>query len=265
MREGSAAPKAANKGVGLILGAGIGLLPAFAFLDAPPHTPVHAAALSDYAPPPAASDEQVFRIVAFGSSSTRGVGASARRNTYPARLERLLNARSGQAEKVEVVNRGIDGQDIRDMMRRLTSDIVARKPDLVIWQTGSNDSINQVPLSEFEHDLRAGIDTLRGAGVELMVMEPQWCPRIELVDATNRYMEVIHRVTADMKVPLIPRFQLMRDWLQSGLVTQQEIIGPDNLHMTDRGYELLAAAVEDEVVKQSIGLQQLASFRASFP
>ncbi len=219
----------------------------------------------DYYPPPHLSDKQVFRIVAFGSSSTRGTGATSRQKTYPARLQELLREPPGGRLGVEVVNRGVDGEDIEEMMRRLDADILSRKPNLVIWQTGSNDSLQQVPLDLFKQNLRAGIAAIRAAGVELMVMEPQWCPNIELAEPTNRYLEAIHLITREQNVAVIPRFALMQHWIASGLVTQKDIIGPDGLHMTDRGYELLAKAVFDDVIGRSQTFGKAVLLRASLP
>jgi lysophospholipase L1-like esterase len=48
----------------------------------------------------------VFRIVALGDSFTYGVGA-AFDETYPARVERLLNQQPGRTQRVEIINLGL--------------------------------------------------------------------------------------------------------------------------------------------------------------
>src|SRR4051794_8224119 len=59
------------------------------------------------------------RIVAFGSSSTEGVGATSPSATYPARLEVELNqALSVDSKRVSVLNRGVGGEDVDDMLAR---------------------------------------------------------------------------------------------------------------------------------------------------
>src|SRR5579871_5623313 len=78
-------------------------------------------------------------IIALGSSSTEGVGASSPAHTYPALLQKQLRAALPKVA-VKVVNRGIGGQDVDDMMRRLPA-IIGERPDLIIWQTGSNDPL----------------------------------------------------------------------------------------------------------------------------
>jgi len=118
-----------------------------------------------------------IRIVAFGSSSTEGVGATSPSAAYPARLEAELNqALPGESKSVSVLNRGVGGEDVDDMLARLDKDVLAAKPDLVIWQTGSNDPLRSVPLARFVDETKAGINNMRAAGLDVMLMEPQWCP-----------------------------------------------------------------------------------------
>src|SRR5258708_35757413 len=74
-----------------------------------------------------------LKIVAIGSSSTEGAGASSPGSAHPARLEALLNARfAGVA--IRVLNRGIGGEEEADMLARFDRAVIAEKPDLVLWQ-----------------------------------------------------------------------------------------------------------------------------------
>ena len=40
------------------------------------------------------------------------------------------------------------------MMKRIDQDALAPRPDLVIWQTGSNDPLRGVPLDRFKDETR---------------------------------------------------------------------------------------------------------------
>ena len=60
-------------------------------------------------------------IVAMGSSSTQGVGASAPSMSYPSRLEGELRDRFPAVE-IRVLNRGIGGQDVGEELNRLDQD-----------------------------------------------------------------------------------------------------------------------------------------------
>jgi lysophospholipase L1-like esterase len=190
-----------------------------------------------------------FRIVAFGSSSTEGSGATSAEASYPAQLARLLAARS--AFPIEMINRGIGGQDIDDMMHRLRPDVVARHPDLVIWQAGSNDPLRGVPVDRFARELRRGIVDLQGAGAEVVLMEPQWCPQLEGDAAGLAFVEAVRAAGCDCGVDVVRRHDLMRRWVASHRIARQDLIGPDGLHMTDASYALLAQAVADQITERS--------------
>lgn len=200
---------------------------------------------------PAATVAEPFRIVALGSSSTQGTGASSGAMTYPAQLQRLFDDAFGGRPAVTVVNRGIAGEDIDDMVKRLDGDVLAVHPDLVIWQAGSNDPLRGVPMDRFKAELTVGIRAIRAEGSEVLLMEPQWSPVIEKADAKSRFVDAVREVGAEQHVDVVRRFALMRRWIDDGLVTPEQLVGPDKLHMTDRGYALLARAVLDQITAQS--------------
>src|SRR5262249_12945554 len=88
-------------------------------------------------------------VVAMGSSSTQGVGASAASMSYPSRLESELRDRFPAIE-IRVLNRGIGGQEVGEELGRLGHDVVAEHPDLVIWQVGTNAVLRRDDLTADE-------------------------------------------------------------------------------------------------------------------
>lgn len=204
-----------------------------------------------------------FRIVALGSSSTQGTGATSQAMSYPAQLERLFGDAFHGRPAVAVLNRGIAGEDIDDMEKRLDTDVLSRHPDLVIWQAGSNDPLRGVPVDRFKAELRHGIAAIRATGAEVVLMEPQWSPVIEKADAKSRFVEAVRDVGAEENVGVVRRFALMQRWLDEGLLTPHELVGPDNLHMTDRSYGLLAKAVLDRISTDSRAFRDKRAVTAS--
>src|SRR5690606_11084735 len=96
----------------------------------------------------AVGSDSPIRIVALGSSSTWGAGASSRTHTYPARLEKELQA-AWPKRDVRVINAGVSGQLARHMLARIDKDVLPHKPQLVLWQTGVNDAIRGVPMENY--------------------------------------------------------------------------------------------------------------------
>ena len=197
---------------------------------------------------PSRATPHALKIVAFGSSSTQGVGASSPDAAYPAQLERMLRATMADGARVDVVNRGIGGEDVDDMMNRLDKDAISSRPNIVIWQTGSNDALRHVPVARFEQKTRAGIAAMRKAGIEVVLMEPQWCPALETSGAGDLFRDAVRKIGADMHVTVIRRSDLMHDWIRSGLLTMTTMLSSDGLHMRDDGYRMLAGRVAAEVL-----------------
>jgi acyl-CoA thioesterase-1 len=179
-------------------------------------------------------------IVAFGSSSTSGVGASSADASYPACLERDLRAHLNFHDPVTVANRGVAGDDIDAMMRRLDPDVIQVHPDLVIWQLGTNDALEHMPLAHFEAAARQGIKALRKAGIDLVLMEPQHAPRVDVAPDAAGYRAAVRRLGAEFGVPVIRRFDLMSRWAKASAAPA--LVAPDGLHMSDSGYEKLGQA-----------------------
>ena len=116
-------------------------------------------------------------IVAFGSSSTAGNGASSPEASYPARLGAELNTRLPGAE-IAVLNRGRGGEDAPEEFARLGRDVVAARPDLVIWQFGTNAVLRRDDLSGDGELVRRGVAELKAAGIDVVLMDLQYAPRV---------------------------------------------------------------------------------------
>ncbi len=189
-------------------------------------------------------------ISAFGSSSTEGIGATSKDRCYPSRLQAVLASALPPRVSVVVINRGIGGEDVDDMMARLDK-IVADKPDLVIWQTGSNDSLRSVNLDHFIAETRDGITRMQGAGIDVMLMEPQLSQRLAHTDGSDGFRDAVRAIGRQMGVVVVRRYDLMERWLTSGALTYPQMMSNDGLHMTDGGYDLLARSVAQTILTNS--------------
>jgi lysophospholipase L1-like esterase len=187
------------------------------------------------------------RIIAFGSSSTEGIGASSPAATYPSRLQAALAARWPSRQPVVVLNRGVGGQDADDMALRLPA-IIGEHPDLIIWQTGSNDPLRGVPLDRFEQLTTEGIQQIRAAKIDVMLLEPQLCRELDNKPVSVEYRDALRAIGEAMDVTVIRRYHLMRMWLADGVLTPAQMLSPDGLHMADGGYAKLAEAIAGDIL-----------------
>ena len=179
-------------------------------------------------------------IVAMGSSSTLGVGASAPSMSYPSRLEGELRDRFPGLE-IRVLNRGIGGQDVGEELNRLDRDVVAEHPDLVIWQVGTNAVLRCDDLAADEQLIRRGVSSMKEDGIDIVLMDLQYARRVLARPAWGEMERVIGEIAYSNHVGLFRRFEIMQEWDHTQQLAPAAMIGPDGLHMTDASYGCLAS------------------------
>src|SRR5437868_13760348 len=116
-------------------------------------------------------------IVAMGSSSTLGIGASSPASSYPSRLDQELRQRFPGIE-IRVVNHGVGGQDVPEELTRLGRDVIAEHPDLVVWQVGTNAVLRRDDLSADEQLISRGVTLMKENGIDIVLMDLQYAPRV---------------------------------------------------------------------------------------
>jgi acyl-CoA thioesterase I len=186
-------------------------------------------------------------IVAIGSSSTRGVGASDAAHTYPALLAEELRRRWPQLA-VTVLNKGVGGEIASQMLARFERDVLPYHPHLVIWQTGSNQVLRSGEIEGYADTIRQGISLLKAARIDVMLMDPQFAPRLLARPIHLPIVDSIAAVAKEMKVAVFRRFAAMRHWISSGQYKIEDIISSDGLHMNDVSYSCIARLLADSLV-----------------
>jgi len=191
-------------------------------------------------------------IVAIGSSSTAGAGASSPAASYPSRLAIELKQRFPTRD-ITVLNRGVNGEETENMMARFDDGVLAAHPDLVLWQVGTNSVLRDHPLKPHSALLREGIAQLKGANADVVLIDMQFAPRV-LAKAETQGMEDQIALTAkEQSVDLFHRFELMRNWHEVQHIPFDAFVSPDELHMNDWSYacvaKLLAAAITEAAAR----------------
>jgi acyl-CoA thioesterase I len=182
---------------------------------------------------------QPLTIVAIGSSSTAGAGASSPDTTYPSRLAVELRTRFPGRE-ITVLNRGVNGEETDNMMARFAGDVLAAHPQLVLWQIGTNSVLRDHPLNPHAVQLHDGIEQLKGAGADVVLIDPQFAPAVLAKSETSGMVEQIALAAKQEDVDLFRRFAVMRDWHDVQHLSFGTFVSPDQLHMNDWSYACLA-------------------------
>lgn len=190
---------------------------------------------------------QELTIVAIGSSSTEGVGASDPAGAYPARFAAALK-RQWPRLPVRVVNKGIGGEDAHQMLARFERDVLTYAPQLVIWQVGSNYALRGHDLGAYAAVLRKGINRLKAAGTDVILMDLQYAPQVLDKPIHRRIVDTMTALANDLKVAVFRRFAIMRHWVTKGRHTFEEIVARDRLHMNEASYDCIGRLLADSVV-----------------
>jgi acyl-CoA thioesterase I len=191
-------------------------------------------------------------IVAIGSSSTAGAGASSPAASYPSRLAVELKQRF-PTHDITVLNRGVNGEETVQMMARFETGVIAAHPDLVLWQVGTNSVLRDHPLKPHSVLLHEGIAQLKEAGADVVLIDMQFAPRVLAKPETQGMEDQIALAAKDEGVDLFRRFALMRNWHEVQHIPFDAFVAPDELHMNDWSYacvaKLLAAGIAEAVTR----------------
>jgi lysophospholipase L1-like esterase len=191
-------------------------------------------------------------IIAFGSSSTTGFGTTSPEFTYPNRLAAQLHRQYPTAD-ITVVNRGVGGEDAPEMMKRLQVAVLDLKPDLVIWQVGTNAVLRNLDPTETANLVEQGTERIQAAGADLVLVDPQYSPKVtERAESASRMVKLLSKIAEIRHVGFFPRFEVMRDWHEKQAIPIDNFVIADGLHMNDWGYACFAQLLGDDIIK-SVG------------
>ncbi len=191
---------------------------------------------------------QPIKIVAIGSSSTFGAGASRPHNSYPSRLAAEL-AREFVDHEFVVLNRGVNGDTAVDMLARFERSVIAEEPDLVLWQVGTNSLLRNELVHPHWSLLHGGIARLKAAGADVVLIDPQYAPRVLARPQVEGMIALMANTARVKSVNLFRRFALMRHWHQVAGMPFSAFLSPDELHLNDFSYACIAQALAGAIAE----------------
>jgi lysophospholipase L1-like esterase len=163
------------------------------------------------------------------------------------------------ASQIRVVNEGFPGQNTAELDLHLEAALVRFRPEYVILFAGANDALNEkkfLPAQKTEAHLTSMVQHIQAHGAEAIMVtvhDPdldRLMKRHKLVDygdrpPLQRLKEVnlkIEQVAASQHAKLVPFSQVLK---QAGGADTE--LSTDGVHLTAKGYGLLARAVRDEL------------------
>jgi hypothetical protein len=181
------------------------------------------------------------RIVAMGSSSTAGTNGVL---PYPGRLEFLLRQQKDHdrfvqfGRLIDVVNRGVGGQESPEELSRFECDVINEAPSLVIWQVGTNAVFreNCYVLDEVIRAIELGLDWIAIIPADVVLMDLQYTKAmVDKLALSEQIEQRIVDVAAKANVNLFKRWDLMKTWHKDDGVPLEQLddAHEPNLHMSD--------------------------------
>ena len=202
----------------------------------------------------AVTRHQPLKIVAMGGAATAGSGASAAGAAYPMRLQsHLAAALPGHA--VTVVNKAAPRQTASEMAARFAAEVLAERPTLVLWETGTMDAVRGVDLDAFTRTLTDGIARLKAGGADVMLVDPQYSPRTLSLMNLQPYLEAVHMVGDTARIDVFNRFDIMHLWIDEGrfdLTLKPPRLTPEIDALYDCIGQLLARIIVERLVSEGV-------------
>src|SRR4051812_21335539 len=187
-------------------------------------------------------------VVATGSSSTVGLWVNDSAGTYPEVMRQEL-LRLWPGAEIRIINSGRTGDTIQDNIARFERDVLSHRPDLVVWQLGTNDiAWGGRPDAGLKNLVVQGVRALKAGGADVILMDLQYAPKV-LGSAYHTTMQaMIADVTRQERTGLFPRFALMRKSIDAG-VAPGALVSWDGLHNTADAYDCIGRALARMVSK----------------
>ncbi|MDE6442094.1 MAG: SGNH/GDSL hydrolase family protein [Clostridia bacterium] len=147
---------------------------------------------------------------------------------------------------IELINKGISGNEVCDLLARVQSDVIDLKPDAVVIMIGINNTIHkfkygkELNLTQFENDLTELLTRLKEAGIVVIFLEPFLLPapdKLRMRKLFNDELQIIDRVASEICDEFVAYDEMFNGIAQSIPYTEYS---EDGVHPTHRGSRLIA-------------------------
>jgi acyl-CoA thioesterase-1 len=192
------------------------------------------------------------RILAIGSSSTQGVGASSQAASYPAQLQQALT-RQLPRRPIFVFNAGVAGETADATVNRLNRELDRYKPDLVLWQVGTNDALTaSMQKYRFASQVERGASEIERHGADVILIDPQFLKKTTDPKRYEQFVRIVSRAALHRHIDLFSRHRLMKAWEAAQPGSVDTMLSRDALHMNDHGYACLARLLASHILSETL-------------
>jgi acyl-CoA thioesterase-1 len=172
-----------------------------------------------------------LNILALGSGSTVGESGGAGgpalvyrapEHSFPYQMAAALRAMR-PALRFNLTVQGGRNMTADMMLPILQRELAAHHYDLVLWQTGTVEAVHGLRPDALRGVLQDGADAAASAHADLVLIDPQFSRFLRANADLNPYETVLEQMTDTQMVTLFHRFDLTREWVNSGQVDLERV------------------------------------------
>jgi len=147
---------------------------------------------------------------------------------------------------IQLLNKGVSGNEVCDLLARVQSDVIDLKPDAVVIMIGINNVIHQfkigkqLDLKQFERDLTEMIAKLKEAGIVVIFLEPFLLPapdKKRLRPLFDKELAIINRICVKECDEFVAYDEMFNGLCES---RPYKLYSEDGVHPTFKGSNLIA-------------------------
>lgn len=147
---------------------------------------------------------------------------------------------------IELINKGISGNRLTDLLERVESDVISLSPDAVVIMIGINDVLHkykyrkELDLRKFEDDFNKLIKLLKDNKITVIFLEPFLLPapdKLRMRKLFEKELEIIDRIASAECDEFVAYDEIFNGLTESIPYTEYSL---DGIHPTHRGSRLIA-------------------------
>lgn len=193
----------------------------------------------------ALAEHKPLQILAIGSAASAPLGMNSGVKSYPVQLEDMLKD-ALKGVDVDIVNRGAGGETAQTAAERIRSEVALVKPDLVLWQLGTNDALARVEPDQFADVVKSTIDWLKSNDIDVVLVGLQYTTRFAKDQSYYAIRKTLDQIAKEEKVLYVKRYDAMRFIAQNR--SKVHLMDSDNYHLSELGTQCQAEHVARAIV-----------------
>ena len=147
---------------------------------------------------------------------------------------------------IELVNKGIAGEEVCDLLARVRRDVIELEPDAVVIMAGINEVIHKfrdgknLDLVKFENDLKTLITSIKEAGIVVIFLEPFLLPapdKLRMRKFFDEELKILDRVAGELADEFVAYDEMFNGVAER---IHYKEYSADGVHPTHRGSRLIA-------------------------